>query len=150
MTAALAGGLVFLAACGGDKEVGADRLEPIEAGVAKDSLFKVMGKGPLTAMYADTLRVVNGFRYDKYLINGQYYEVLYFREQPGNVSEPVEQFVETPIVLKDDKVLGWGWKFYVEEGMENLKLPTPLKEKVEPAKPVPAPQPASTDSTTKS
>ena len=152
LTTALTGGLVFLAACG-DKEVGADILEPIEAGVTKDSLLKVMGKGPLTGFYADTLRIVNGFRYDKYLVNGQYFEVLYYREQPGNVAEAVEQYVETPIVLKDDKVLGWGWKFYVEEGIERIHLPTPLKEKVAPQKPIPAnplPAPASTDTNIKS
>jgi hypothetical protein len=148
LSAVLLGGTVVLAACGGDKEVGADLLDPVEAGFPKDSLVTLIGKGPLTATFADTMRVMNGFRYDKYLIDGQYYEVLYYREQPGDVQEPVEQFTETPIVLKDNKVLGWGWKFYVKEGIEKIHLPTPLKEKP----PQPGQQPASpkTDSTTKS
>jgi hypothetical protein len=117
---------VSLAACGSD-EVGAKRLKPVHAGMPKDSLMSIMGTGPLTAQYADTMRLDQGFRVDKYLIAGRIYEVLYYREQPGNVAEPVTQDTETPVVLTDSKVLGWGWKFYVKEGMEKLKLPTPLK-----------------------
>jgi len=51
------------------------------------------------------------------------------------VDEPIEQAVETPVVLADGQALGWGWKFYVE-AMKTYKLPTPLMEKV--AKPAPA------------
>lgn len=118
---------VALAACG-DKQVGEDLLEPVHAGMPRDSLMTIMGKGPLTATYADTLRLDHGFRVEKYLIDGKMYEVLYYREAPGNVTEPVEQYTETPVVLANGKVLGWGWKYYVKTAMSELKLPTPIKE----------------------
>ena len=124
----LAAALTTLGACSDRKEVGADVLEAVEAGVPRDSLFELMGKGPLTANYADTLRVDHGFRLSKYFVNGDFFEVVYFREAPGDVAEPVKQAQETPVILRNGKVLGWGWRFYVEEGIGKLGLPTPLKE----------------------
>lgn len=143
---------VSLAACGSD-EVGAERLEDVHAGMPKDSLMTIMGTGPLTATYSDTMRLDHGFRVEKFLIDGRILEVLYYREKPGDVKEPVAQYTETPIVLADGKVLGWGWEFYVEEGMGKLKLPTPIKEQI-PVAPQPAPAAApatpAADSTSKS
>jgi hypothetical protein len=107
------------------KEVGADKLDAVHEGMPKDSVMEIMGTGPLTASYADTLRVERGFRRSGYFIDGKNYEVLYYRELQGNVAEAVEQVKETPVVLVDGKVLGWGWAFYVE-AMEKYKFPSPL------------------------
>lgn len=144
----LAAALTTLGACSDRKEVGADVLEAVEAGVPRDSLFELMGKGPLTANYADTLRVDHGFRLSKYFVNGDFFEVVYFREAPGDVSEPVQQAQETPVVLQNGKVLGWGWRFYVEEGIGKLGLPTPLKEE-QPSVVVPPSPNGASDSLTK-
>ncbi len=122
----------MLACADSSSDVGADKLEPIEAGASKASLLEAIGTGPLTAQFADTLRLESGFRRNTYLIAGKQYEVLFYRELPGNVAEPVEQAKETPVVLQDGKVLGWGWRFYVEEGMKELKLPSPLDAPVDP------------------
>ena len=125
----LAVAVVLLApasACLSDyEEVGADKLEAVHEGMPKDSVMGIMGTGPLTASYADTLRVERGFRRSVYFIDGKNYEVLYYRELQGNVAEAVEQVKETPVVLVDGKVLGWGWAFYVE-AMEKYKFPSPL------------------------
>jgi hypothetical protein len=118
------------AACSDRKEVGAELLEDVEAGYPRDSLLTLVGQGPLTAHYSDTLRVIQGFRHSRYFAKGGELEVLYYREAPGDVTEPVKQDRETPIILSKGKVLGWGWKYYVEEGMEELGLPTPLKEEL--------------------
>jgi len=121
------GGLLLLAsACSDRQEVGEKLLKPVHEGMPKDSLAMIIGKGPLTAVYADTLRLENGFRRSVYFIDGKTYEVLYYREEPGNVTDPVLQSVETPIVLIDAKVMGWGWAYYVE-AMEQYKLPSPLR-----------------------
>ena len=130
---------VLATACLDSKEVGADLLADVHEGMPKDSVLTIVGKGPLTALYADTLRVENGFRHSSYLIDGKTYEVLYYREQPGNVAEPVEQARETPIVLAGGKVLGWGWEFYLD-AMKQYKLPSPIEAKpATPAAPAPAP-----------
>ena len=45
------------------------------------------------------------------------YAVLFLRETPGDVTEPLDRTRETPIVLDDTlTVLGWGWSFYDSEG----------------------------------
>lgn len=133
-------------ACSDTADVGAAQLELVNPGMPKDSVLALLGKGPLTAQFADTLRVTNGFRSSTYLVNGKTYDVLYYRADSGDVSEPVQQDLETPIVLENGKVLGWGWKFYVETAMEELKLPTPIKEKPATA---PTPQVTPKDSTTR-
>ncbi|GAB1342321.1 hypothetical protein [Gemmatimonas sp.] len=124
---AFAAAAVLLAACGdsSSNDVGADKLGVLAEGSPRDSVLLVMGQGPLTAQYADSLRLEKGFRRENYVIDGQQYEVLYYRELQGNVAEQVQQAKETPVVLKDGKVLGWGWKYFVETAMTDLKLPNP-------------------------
>lgn len=124
---AFAAAAVLLAACSdtNSNDVGVDKLAPLAEGTPKDSVLLVMGQGPLTAQYADTLRIEKGFRRETYLIDGKQYEVLYYRELQGNVAEQVQQAKETPVVLQNGKVLGWGWKYYVETAMTDLKLPNP-------------------------
>ena len=133
--------LATAAACG-TGEVGSSKLDDIKVGSSRADVMEKLGTGPLTAVGADSARLVSGFRYMRYFNNGKNFEVIYFREQPGSVADPVEQKIETPIVLADDKVLGTGWKFYVE-AMKSYGLPTPLVEKVVPPPPTPAPAPAS-------
>ena len=118
---------VALAACG-SSDVGAKKLKPIHAGMPRDSVLTIMGSGPLMGYYSDTLRLVKGFRASKYLVQGKMTEVLYYREEKGNVAEPVEQVLETPIVLQDEKALGWGWKYYVK-AMGQIGLPSPIQAK---------------------
>jgi hypothetical protein len=115
-----------LAACGGD-EAGSARLKSLEAGMSKQDVLAAMGVGPLTAARSDTMRVVNGFRRSSYFLNGAMYEVIYSRDLPGDVSEPLLQANETPVVFKEGKLVGWGWRFYVDEAMAKYGLPTPLR-----------------------
>jgi hypothetical protein len=155
--AAIASAL-FLGACLNDtKEVGADKLEVVHEGMPKDSVMQIMGTGPLTGLYADTLRLEKGFRRSLYIVDGKNYEVLYYRELQGNVAEPVQQAKETPIVLANGKVLGWGWRYYVD-AMGELKLPSPIEAPraaetapaAAPAPTTPPSAPAATDSAKKS
>ncbi len=117
---------VTLAACGAD-EAGAEKLELLSVGMSADSLFTVLPPGPITGEGADSARVRDGYRLSRYFLNGQTYTVVYVRDIPGSVKELVEQKRETPIVLDgNNKVVGWGWEFYVEEGIKKIGLPTPL------------------------
>jgi hypothetical protein len=119
--------LAPLAACFGADEAGEEKLELLTVGMTADSMFKVLPPGPISGEGADTARVRHGYRLSRYFTAGQMYTVLYVRDLPGNVQELVEQKRETPIVLDGSgKVAGWGWKYYVEEAMPKLGLPTPL------------------------
>jgi len=106
------GGALLLAACGGGDELGAARLKSMREGMSRDSVMLVLGRGPLTATFSDTMRLEQGFRRSAYFIDGALVEVLYYREAPGSVSEGVVREMETPVLLKDGKLLGWGWRSY--------------------------------------
>ncbi len=125
--------LVVSAACG-DSEVGSSKLKSLKVGDSREAVIELIGTGPLTASGADTSRLEHGFRRMTYFANGRQFEVIYFREAAGAVTDPVEQALETPVVLADNKVLGTGWKYYVS-AMKEFNLPTPLVEKL-PAKAV--------------
>ena len=100
-------------------------MKKLTVGMGRDEVLTAIGDGPLTASGADSVRVVQGFRRMKYFVAGKSFEVIYVRDQPGDVREMVAQAVETPAVLGDDKLLGWGWKYYVG-AMKEFGLPTPL------------------------
>lgn len=91
------------------------------------AVLEKMGKGPLTATFSDTMRVVNGYRRMSYFINGANYQVLYARELPGDVKEPLLQANETPLVFRNDTLQGFGWRYYVDEAIGKFALPTPLR-----------------------
>lgn len=76
---------------------------------------------------ADTAQLANGYRRMRYYLEGTSYEVLYAREVPGDVKEPLLQAQETPVVFRNDSLIGWGWKYYVDEAMAKYQLPTPLR-----------------------
>lgn len=105
-------GSLLLAGCGGSDELGAARLKSLRDGTPRDSVLMVMGRGPLTATSSDTMRLVQGFRRSAYVIDGAMVEVLFYRETPGIVTEGVVRETETPIIMKDGKTLGWGWRFF--------------------------------------
>jgi hypothetical protein len=105
------GAALLFAACGGG-DVGASRLKSVREGMSRDSAILLMGRGPLSATLSDTLRLEQGFRRSAYFIDGALVEVLYYREVPGSVREGVTRQTETPIVVKDGRVLGWGWRYF--------------------------------------
>jgi hypothetical protein len=114
-------------ACG-PADIGASRLKEIPENTTRDSVLQVMGTGPLTATGADTMRVVNGFRRQTFVVGSGTYEVLFYREQPGSVTDTIARTLETPVVIKDGKYLGQGWKFYTKLA-DSEDLPNPLRNK---------------------
>jgi hypothetical protein len=120
--------LVLIAvACAGESDaVGASKLDAVEEGMPKDSVLPIIGTGPLTPIKApDVLRLVNGYRTQIYLVNGVNYQVIYYREALGSLEDSISRAVETPILLKNDTVMGWGWNYYEEKSAE-LGIPNPL------------------------
>ena len=131
-TRALVSAALILAAvaCGtGESDaVGANKLDAIEEGMPKDSVLPIIGTGPLTPIQAsDVLRLVNGYRTQIYMVNGVNYQVIYYREALGMLADSISRAVETPILLKNDTVMGWGWDFY-EEQSNKLGIPNPLNQ----------------------
>lgn len=118
--------LAMLAACGGSSDIGASRLKETHPGMPRDSVLAVMGQGTVGATGGDSSRVVNGFRHQRFFMNAQLFEVLWYREVPGSVTEKILKEAETPVVLANDTLAGWGWKYYTEQGIK-LGLPDVMK-----------------------
>ena len=93
--------------------------------MSRAEVLSAIGDGPISASGGDSVRVVQGFRRMRYLVAGKSFEVIYVRDQPGDVRELVVDTVETPRVLGDDKLMGWGWKYY-RGAMKELGLPNPI------------------------
>ena len=48
--------------------------------------------------------------------------VIWYRKTPGTPSDPIQRAVESPIVLKNDVVVGSGWAYY-DQVRTQLNLP---------------------------
>lgn len=118
---------LLLAACNSD--VGASRLKSIPNGAHRDAIVTAMGTGPLSPTSpADAPRIVNGFRRQMYITGGQTYEILWYREAPGSLADPIVKERETPIVVQNDTLLLWGWSKYSPFAAK-LNLPDPTHDK---------------------
>jgi Protein of unknown function (DUF3192) len=74
------------------------RLKNLAVGIAKDSIVARMGAKP------DTM--------ESYLIDGHYFEALYYIKQ--GKTDPLSRTMRqmAPIVAVDGKLAGWGWVFW--------------------------------------
>ena len=95
-------GAATLAACGDS------RLKELSAGITRDSLMTILAQG---GQSGDTLPHV--YRAEKYLSKGQMLEVLFYDRGDANEGMATVPEAElTPIVLRSDTLLGWGWTYY--------------------------------------
>lgn len=117
-----------LAACG-PSDVGASKLKSLPKGAPRASILAAMGTGPLSPTQpAEQIRIVNGFRYQRFITNGgQSYELLWYRDEPGTLADPILKTRETPIVVVGDTLVGWGWKFFTPYA-KTIPLPDPSQD----------------------
>lgn len=130
LTQGLAVGAIalLLAACG-PSDVGASRLKPLKPGADRSLVVSTMGNGPLASnVAADAPRLVSGYRRQAFISNGRTIEVLWYREAPGSLNDPILKTVETPIVVEADTLVGWGWKFYPKFAADN-NIPDPERDR---------------------
>ncbi len=121
--------LTLITACG-PSDVGASRLKPLKPGADRSLVVSTMGNGPLASnVAADAPRLVSGFRRQAFISNGRTIEVLWFREAPGSLNDPILKNTETPIVIESDTLVGWGWKFYPQFAADN-NLPDPERDRI--------------------
>jgi len=118
----------LLAACGPSDVVGKDTLDPIEEGMTLEAVAGVLGTGPLTVNQpADSLRLYHGFRTQLFLVNGQNYRVLWYREAAGTVEQEITRERETPILFDgNNQVIAKGWADFDDKAAE-LNIPNPYR-----------------------
>jgi hypothetical protein len=119
---------VIATACG-PSDVGESRLKKLEPGAARSVVVANMGAGPLASNVAtDAPRLVNGFRRQAFVTEGRMVEVLWYREAPGSLNDPILRENETPVVIEADTLVGWGWKFYPQFAADH-NLPDPERDR---------------------
>lgn len=125
---ALLGGTLSFAACG-SSDVGASRLKVLVSGASRNTVLEIMGAGPLVSRtQADSPRLVQGYRRQAFAFEGRMVEVLWYREAPGSLSDPILRENETPVVIEADTLVGWGWTFYPQFAADH-NLPDPERDR---------------------
>lgn len=123
----LAGAVVLAAACG-SSDLGGDKLKALKTGDTRAKVAEVMGTGPLTSSTgADSTRLMQGYRLQRYVTNGTTHEIIWYREKPGTLEDGLDASLVTPVVLVADTVVGWGWNFFSKYAAKN-GLPDPSKD----------------------
>ncbi len=86
------------------------RVEEVNAGITRDSLLTVIGKG---SRGVDSLP--NVYRSERYLIDGKNYEIFFFSGTSKHLFGPVKDTLPwkelTPIVMVDRVVMGKNWPY---------------------------------------
>ena len=119
--------VLVAAACGPSDLVGKTKLSAVHTGMKQAEVVAIMGTGPLKPhQVADSLRVVNGFRTQAFIVAGQTYRVLWYREAPGSLEDAITREKETPILMKSDTVVSVGWNDF-DEAAEKLNIPNPYR-----------------------
>ena len=119
--------MLVAVACGPSDLVGKTKLSAVHSGMKQAEVVAIMGTGPLKPhQVADSLRVVNGFRTQAFIVAGETYRVLWYREAPGSLEDAITREKETPILLQRDTVVSVGWNDF-DEAAEKLNLPNPYR-----------------------
>jgi hypothetical protein len=118
MSTTLMGIAALAAAACGDA-----RLDKLSAGIARDSALKVINEG------ASSDSMARVYKQETYLLNGKMTNVLFYNSdgirQATDSTLPAEK--QTPIVIVDGKVAGWGWTYYDSVAKAN-NIPVPARQ----------------------
>jgi hypothetical protein len=99
--------LLALSACGDS------RLKDLSLGINRDSVAVVM-------------KTDAPHRSESYLMEGKFWEVLYYAKEGVPAADSVAWRELSPVVIVDGAVAGWGWDYWEREG---TRLNAPLAPK---------------------
>ncbi len=122
--------LAVLTACGPSDLVGKEKLAPVKDGMTLAEVDAIIGKGVLEPMQpGDSLRLHNGYRSQVFLIQGQRYTVIWYRDTPGSIEDQITRETETPILFSGaNTVLAKGWSNF-DKKAEELDIPNPFRSR---------------------
>lgn len=106
---------VTLAACGDS------RIAKLTPGITRDSALKVINEGS-----DDSLARV--YKQEMYLVDGKHLNVVFYNKD-GIKQESDSTLAankQTPIVIADNKVVGWGWQSY-DSLAKAINIPIPTR-----------------------
>ncbi len=124
-SAAVAVAFLALASACDTPDVGASKVKTIKHGSSTQEALSSLGQGQVSPVTAgDSLRIVNGFLRQVYVVRGINAEVIWYSEEPRSVDEPITRTNSTPVLLEDGVVTARGWKEFDKKATE-LGIPNP-------------------------
>ena len=108
----LAMSLVGCASIGSVRTKNRERLTKLSVGMSKSEVLKTMGTGTTYDVFSRPSRINNPYRTETLKgKDGKFYEVLHYYTDIKKSDFAITDDELTPIVLADDRVVGWGWGF---------------------------------------
>ena len=113
-----------MACAGSEPGVRDARVEQIHNGLIRDSVIRIIARDP-----SDTRGMVHSR--ERFLVNGQHWEVLFYDAQGRTESQTVESVELMPIILHEDTVAGLGWsdwdRLASANGLQRTRQSPPAK-----------------------
>lgn len=132
MTAGLA---MLTVACGAHyfdiyrAEIAANQqgLQNLRLGMSSDEVLALMGEGEVVRY--KKIHLVDPWRTEGFaLVDGTDVLLLYYLTQPPRKYYRPSDEALTPIVLEDDRVVGWGWSF-LRRKSDRYQISTPREQR---------------------
>lgn len=121
--------LSVLAACGPSDLVGKEALKPIKESMTMAQVDSILGQGQMQPRQpTDSLRLHNGYRTEVYLIEGQRYTILWYRDQPGTIEDAITRQTDTPILFQGNQVVAKGWSDF-DAKAQQINMPNPYRSR---------------------
>jgi hypothetical protein len=102
-------------------------LSDLALGMSASDVRRVMGEGEL--VHYGRIHLVDPWRVESfYLTDGTDVLILYYvTTRPHRYSDAADDDL-TPIVLENDKVMGWGWSF-LNRNVDRYEVDTPKQQR---------------------
>jgi len=97
------------------REKNLSNLKRLEVGMSKDEMLAVMGtEQDIQAynLYTPAKKFSNPYKTEIHRIEGREYEVVFYYTDFHTADGKVTEDELTPLVLREDKLLGWGWELF--------------------------------------
>ncbi len=89
-----------------------EKINRITMNMSKKDLLILMGTSTYRPNLGDP--VPNPYRTEALRTRKGAYEVLFYFTEPVKANMPITDAELTPVVLRNEKVIGWGWAAYQE------------------------------------
>lgn len=84
-----------------------EKLSKLKIGMKKEDVLLTMGTTTIYSEFTDP--IPNPYRTEALKTRGGIYEVLYYYTEYRKPGAPMADENLTPLVIKNDRLLGWGW-----------------------------------------
>lgn len=102
-------------------------LQDLRIGMSSADVRAVMGEGEVVRY--KKMALVDPWRSEGFaLVDGTEVLILFYLTQPQRKYYRAEDQELTPIVLENDKVVGWGWS-YLRSNTARYRISTPLEQR---------------------